>query len=298
MVIEERRLGGIITQARQRTAMTRKGTPKQSDTPRFIIDEEFRDWLDPLLPEVFEALERDIVKFGCRDPLVLWKEQNVLIDGHHRHAICEKHNLPYGTTEMSFKSREDVLIWILDNQTARRNLTLFQRVEVVLRFKPRIATKAKANQKASGGAVPAKVKKPVDTYEVLSKLAKTSPNTVRKVEYILDNASKRDINVLRRGEAKTSINSIYEGLLELEEEKEAEFTPKSKKKASQRNSRVLPKAEKQPTQDDLDHEINNVIEVLMEVEERLPLDCVNIYAELEDWIRNRKTEIVKALVSK
>jgi len=238
--------------------MTRKGIPKQSDTPRFIIDEEFRDWLDPLPPEVLEALERDIVKHGCRDPLVLWKEKRILIDGHHRHAVCEKHNLPYKTTEMSFENREDVLMWILDNQTARRNLTLFQRVEVVLRFKPRIAAKAKSNQKQSGGAVPGKVQEPVDTYETLARLAKTSSKTVRKVEFILDNASRKDLDALRKGEAKTSINSIYEGLLELEEEKEAEFTPRSKKKASQRNSRVLPKATREPSKEELDHEINNV----------------------------------------
>ena len=273
---------------------------KQPTTTEFIIDEEFRDWLDPLPPEIFEALEKDIVKHGCRDPLVIWKEENILIDGYNRYAICKKHKLPYTVHKISFESREDVLLWIWDNQTARRNLTLFQRIEVVLKFKPHIATRAKANQRASGGAVPAKVNKPVDTYETLAKLAKTSPNTVRKVETILQEASKARLDALRKDDGSVSISGVYKELQELKEkiDEESEFTPK--KKSSQRSNRVLPrvKREPEPSKEDLEDEIDNAIELFMDIEERLPIDCLNFYVEIERWVGKRKTELAVALVSK
>lgn len=38
-------------------------------------------------------LERSILAEGCRDALVLWGD--VLVDGHNRYGICQKHGLPF-----------------------------------------------------------------------------------------------------------------------------------------------------------------------------------------------------------
>jgi len=305
MVIEERRVGAIINaSSTEKNHMNKSGTKssKQSDTPQFTIDEEFKNLLPPLSPEDFEQLERSILKDGCRDPLVIWKKEKVLVDGHHRFSICQTHALPYGIEEMSFDSREDVVVWMMENQKSRRNMNKFQWAEVVLRCKETIAVTAKANQVAGGGAVRQKSDKPVRTLGKLAKLAGLSHDTMNKIEYILHNASRKSLNALRRGDTGVSVNGVYTELREqeYEMEKEAEFTPKSKKKSRQRSSRVLPKVkrEPQPSQEDLDIEINNLIESFMDIEERLPLDCVNIYAELEDWIRKRKTKLVQALVPK
>jgi hypothetical protein len=66
-------------------------------------------------------LEDSIISEGCREPLVVWKEQGVLVDGHHRYDICTRHSKPFATVEMSFGDRESVLDWMDKNQIARRN---------------------------------------------------------------------------------------------------------------------------------------------------------------------------------
>jgi ribosomal protein S13 len=89
-----------------------------------IIDEEFKFFLPELENEAFVRLEKDLIENGCRDALVLWGD--ILIDGHHRYKICTMHDLAFETYSMEFDSREDVLIWIINTQLERRNLTPIQ----------------------------------------------------------------------------------------------------------------------------------------------------------------------------
>jgi hypothetical protein len=51
------------------------------------------------------------------------------------------------------QTRLEAKIWMIQNQLARRNLEPYQRAELVLRMKPLIAAKAKANQQRGGGTV-------------------------------------------------------------------------------------------------------------------------------------------------
>ena len=86
-----------------------------------IIDEEFK-WLLPALDaETYKLLEENILENGCRDSLILWGI--TLIDGHNRYAICMEHDIPFNTVSKDFDTREDVLIWIITTQVARRNLS-------------------------------------------------------------------------------------------------------------------------------------------------------------------------------
>jgi len=89
-----------------------------------IIDREFKFLLPVLDEKAFADLEADILENGIRDSLVLW--EGILIDGYNRYNIAQKHNLPFNTVSMEFDSRDEVMIWIIRNQIARRNLTPFQ----------------------------------------------------------------------------------------------------------------------------------------------------------------------------
>lgn len=94
-----------------------------------IIDEQFKFLLPELDEETYRLLEESILEHGCRDPLVLWKsdeKDGVLIDGYNRYKICTEHSIPFKTVEMEFSSREEVVIWIIQTQVSRRNLTPFQ----------------------------------------------------------------------------------------------------------------------------------------------------------------------------
>lgn len=85
------------------------------------IDNEFSALIPRLTEEEFIQLEKNILDEGCRDPLVLWND--VLIDGHNRYTICQKHNIEFKTTQLEFENRELVYNWIIENQLGRRNLT-------------------------------------------------------------------------------------------------------------------------------------------------------------------------------
>ncbi|MDP0971667.1 hypothetical protein Q6294_32515, partial [Klebsiella pneumoniae] len=62
-----------------------------------VVNEELKAYIDPLTPDELDALERSILAEGCRDALVLWND--LLIDGHNRYAICQKHGLPFNTIQ-------------------------------------------------------------------------------------------------------------------------------------------------------------------------------------------------------
>lgn len=57
---------------------------------------------------------------GCRDSLISWN--GILIDGHNRYEICNKHNIPFKIINQDLPSRSDALIWVIDNQRGRRNI--------------------------------------------------------------------------------------------------------------------------------------------------------------------------------
>ena len=108
------------------------------------IDNEFRALIPPLSADEYAQLEANIIADGCRDPLVVW--DGTLIDGHNRHKICTEHGIPYATKEHAFADRDAAIIWIIENQFGRRNLTPFTRAELGLRLEDAISHRAKAQQ--------------------------------------------------------------------------------------------------------------------------------------------------------
>jgi len=99
-----------------------------------VVNEELKAYIDPMSPEEYAALERSILTEGCRDALVLWGE--VLVDGHHRYGICQKHGLPFQTVQNThFKTMEDVHLWMIDQHLGRRSISDYQRGVLALRKK-------------------------------------------------------------------------------------------------------------------------------------------------------------------
>ena len=115
---------------------------------KILIDDEFKNLIPPLTDEEYKGLEDSIVKEGCRDALILWG--NTLIDGHNRYEICTKHNIPFKTIEKEFASRDDALLWMIDNQKSRRNLTAFSMGILHSKAIEILSKKAKEKQSAAG----------------------------------------------------------------------------------------------------------------------------------------------------
>ncbi|PSF33466.1 hypothetical protein C7H19_20060 [Aphanothece hegewaldii CCALA 016] len=92
-------------------------------TDNIKIDLEFKSLIPPLGTEERQQLKENLLTYGCRDALVLWKKQRILIDGHNRFEICTQHGIPFNVVELEFEDRDTVIAWIIDNQLGRRNLT-------------------------------------------------------------------------------------------------------------------------------------------------------------------------------
>jgi hypothetical protein len=104
------------------------------------VNEELKAYIDPLTPDEHAALERSILAEGCRDALVLWGD--VLVDGHNRYGICQKHDLPFQTVQNTrFQSMEDVHLWMIDQHLGRRSVSDFQRGLLALRKREILAAR-------------------------------------------------------------------------------------------------------------------------------------------------------------
>ena len=115
-----------------------------------VILPEMAELLPPLSAEQLDALEADLIKNGCYAPIIV-NEDMVIIDGHNRQALCEKHGLPYTMAVFSFEDLLEAKQWALDTQKGRRNLEKWELGKIALKLKPEIEAKARANQSAAGG---------------------------------------------------------------------------------------------------------------------------------------------------
>lgn len=91
------------------------------------IDPEFESRIPPLTDDEFQQLEENILADGVIiSPIVVW--EGVVIDGHNRFRIVEKHpHISFTTCERQFENRYEALAWICKNQLGRRNLTFQQK---------------------------------------------------------------------------------------------------------------------------------------------------------------------------
>ena len=258
----------------------------------FVVDEEFKNLLPPLSAEDFENLEKSILSDGCRDPLVIWQEERILIDGYHRHEICTKHGLSFKIEKKSFANRDAALDWMIENQRIRRNMNRFQWAEVILKRKESIAAKAKMNQKAGGGAVKQKSAKPVNTLERLAKLSGISRFTLQQVAFILKHADQNTIGKLRKGDVHYSINGVSEELRELIDKKKTKksVATKSKRRNHKPTSRPIPKASTEPSNDIVGH----ILATLEELEQQYSSvpDRVDLYNTVGEWVDKKKRELI------
>lgn len=90
---------------------------------RIEIRQDFKDLIPPLTEAELDQLERSLLaQMRARDPLIVWKGNGVLLDGHNRYSICTKHNIPFDVVEMRCSSEQAAKNWIILNQLGRRNV--------------------------------------------------------------------------------------------------------------------------------------------------------------------------------
>ena len=175
-----------------------------------VVNEELKAYIEPLTPEEHEALERSILTEGCRDALVLWGD--VLVDGHNRYGICQKHGLPFQTVQNPrFTSMEDVHLWMIDQHLGRRSVSDFQRGVLALRKreimaerKARAATATETAEATPAADVPEAAvalpaPDPLSSREAIAKAARLSSSQVVMIEKIQKQAAPELVAAVKSG---------------------------------------------------------------------------------------------------
>ncbi|MEI8195738.1 MAG: ParB/RepB/Spo0J family partition protein [Phycisphaerae bacterium] len=170
---------------------------------RVIVDLEFRNLITPLTRDERRELEASLLAEGCRDPLVVWKSNHLLLDGHHRFDICEKHTIPYQVVEVALPDRNSALLWIIRHQLGRRNLSDLQRAELALKLKPMLKTEAYARMMA-GKFTPGRNSDEGRTDVLLAQTAGVSKDTLRDAEKVLTSATPELVQAVRDGSVSIS----------------------------------------------------------------------------------------------
>ena len=115
------------------------------------IDAEFSTLIPPLNADEYSRLEQSIIDKERIYTIILWN--NIIINGHNCYLICKKHNILYKIITKDFASRQNVIIWMFQNQLSRRNLTDFQRIEIVRKSENLVRAQAKERQRGGQGGI-------------------------------------------------------------------------------------------------------------------------------------------------
>lgn len=238
-----------------------------------VVNEELKAYIDPLTPDELDALERSILAEGCRDALVLWND--LLIDGHNRYAICQKHGLPFNTIQATqFKNMDDVHLWMIDQHLGRRSVSDFQRGVLALRKREIIAARRSA---AAAAVMAAKAEAPaqpegeapwegetdpvvaaalasvakvpdeaLDTREALARVARLSSSQVKLIETIQQKAAPEVVAAVRSGAISLSTAAVVASLPVDEQQAVAAAGADELKQAAKRvrDAKKKPKAAK------------------------------------------------------
>lgn len=227
-----------------------------------IIDKEFKELIPALTSDEYKGLEASILKEGCRDALILWGD--ILIDGHNRYEICTKHNIPYKTIQREFADRDEVMLYMIANQEARRNISNYARITLKSKSDDIKAKQAKAKEKQAeyhGNQYEkrtlcnvAQSPKPADRTDLKKELAKKTgagEHTTSKVLVInkkIDKAIEENKPIAGQKpeelkkqlmDGNVSINRAYNAIKL--EEKKAEIQKAERKIAEQTKEEYKPK---------------------------------------------------------
>jgi len=210
------------------------------EVEELVESDDLKNLLPPLDEEQYGLLKQDLLESGeCIHPLVVWKEKNLLIDGHNRRrAVLEikKENdfeVNCRIRYVSFQSEDEVILWMLRNQLVARNLSEYNKYRLLLQYRESVTEQIKdkrflRNQVKSGkdnapacslenptvGSSDEKIVKDIDELNIPG----YSKNKLSKVRIILREAEEEDKERLDSG--KTTINAVYQRIKKEKEKKE------------------------------------------------------------------------------
>lgn len=171
------------------------------------IDPDFAAIWGDLDNAAYEGLKAEIISDGIRDPLVIWNPDNnhILVDGHNRLRVAKELNMmAVPVSYKVFKDKADAAGWIVNHQSARRNMTDWQKYKA-----GEVLRKIIEDGQSKGGR-PKESEKPTENSQQVNrnkrttvhKLAEATNLTdwkVRQGDYIQKNATEEQKAALDSG---------------------------------------------------------------------------------------------------
>ena len=104
------------------------------DPKALTVDAEFQRMVPAHRKSELALLERSILEEkGCREALIVWDHEgkSILLDGHTRRTLCEKHGLQVPIRKVPLKDREAAKAYVKQVQLGRRNASPRRRATCV-----------------------------------------------------------------------------------------------------------------------------------------------------------------------
>lgn len=174
------------------------------------INKEFKELIPPLTEDEYDLLEQNILEEGIRDPIIVY--ENMIVDGHNRFEIAQKHDVEFTIVDKKFDSIDAVKIWIIENQLGRRNVSDFAKYELLeIKELSNLIKIGKIKRvRKSKDSVLSTVSKTNDSHntrEIIAKALGWSPGKVGMAKIVKQKSDKKTLQELREG--KITINGVY-----------------------------------------------------------------------------------------
>lgn len=260
-------------------------------TKQITILKKISDYIIPLGEEELFQLERNILQEGCREPLIVWHksdDQLILVDGHNRYKICQKHGLPYKIKEVSFKDLEEVKVWMVDNQMGRRNLTPDQ-----LSYYRGLKYLTLKNKKGGYKNVQSKGQNETSTSDLISKHFNVSKSTVKR-----DAKFAEGLDIISLSNPKLKVKILTGESKVKKADVQTLSSAKNPEKLTIKNEADLynkAKIIREAVLDDVESKINKIEKGKVEQAQSLLKNLEPVFLNREDRLRKIKGMIISAI---
>lgn len=150
------------------------------------IEPKLKNLLPPLTVHEFKSLEENISKYGVKHPLLVWRKENILVDGHNRYEICKGRGIKPQIEYMDFETVNEAMLWIIEFQDTARQLNAFQRCELRLKHKQLYLEKATKNSNLALRGIKVPEDQKIDTNAILAGKAGVQPYYFVQVSKIVE----------------------------------------------------------------------------------------------------------------
>ena len=178
------------------------------------FDEDLRNIFPRPSDSKLELMAESFNENGLIDYLITCK--GVLVDGYIRYELCKKLGIPIRYKEMEFESKDDAKFFKIQNQCAQRELTVFQKCEILYPFEKFISERVLKQKRETisklrrGIEVCIERDKHQNTGDIIAMYAGTVRPMWFRARALIEEADEETKKLLRSGELK--ITPAYQQL--------------------------------------------------------------------------------------